>query len=135
MEGDSKSECINGELCVEEDANDTAEKTARYDVAITISKKDVDFYNELMGMEGCAIYKKYGLKRDERPCALTASFSNGYQMDIDLIICKEDSPYLNIVLFNANGVEVNCETGEGRIDDEYCLSDDTGDYFVNVIAK
>ena len=77
-------------------------------------------------------YSKYGLKRDEMPCALTAHFSNGYEMDINLIICEEDPPYMDMVLFNESGGEVNCEVAEGNVDDEYHLGYANDDYFVTI---
>lgn len=106
-----------------------------YREQIKIRKNDVSFYNSLLQMNGNEIYNKYGLKRDEKPCALTAQFDNGYEMDINLIICEEDTPYIDTVLFNATGNEMSCEIGEGNIDDEYYLKDDGDEYYVTVVAE
>lgn len=101
---------------------------------ITLDSAEVDYCNKLLKLKGSTIRRKYGLKRDERPCALEVTFSNGYYMDIDLIICEDDSPFINVVLFDADGMEAFAKVYDTRIDDVYELSDETGDYVAKIVA-
>ncbi len=71
---------------------------------VKISKKESDYISELLNMTGKEIYDKYGLKRDET-ITHTVDFGSGIQADIKLVICEEDSPYTEGVLF-LNGYEL-----------------------------
>ena len=82
-----------------------------YDAYLELEQKQVDFLNELLKMNGAAIYDKHGLKRDEN-IGYTVQFGNWMECDINLVVCDEDeTPYVDTVLFN-NGREVCCATME-----------------------
>lgn len=70
---------------------------------ITLSKKEMDLINDLLGLTGSEIYQKYGYKRDET-ITHTAKFPDGIEIDIKLVICEDDTPYTEGVLFQ-NGRE------------------------------
>ena len=105
-----------------------------YRAEIKLGQAEIDYLNELLQMSGRQIYDKYGLKRDEKPCALTAKFQDGCEMDIDVIVCEEDPPYINVVLFD-DGNEINCEIDEYPIDDEYYLTGSGNEYYVTISAE
>lgn len=98
------------------------------DAYIKISTKELNYINELLKLDGDEIYQKYGLKRDE-VIMHTAKFSNGIEADIKLVICEEEAPYTEGVLFH-NGFEMahtDCEdeyTGDWYFEangEEYCV--------------
>lgn len=60
--------------------------------------------NNLLKLTGSEIYDKYGFKRDET-ITHTAKFPNGIEADIKLVICEDDKPYTEAVLFH-NGSEL-----------------------------
>lgn len=70
---------------------------------ITLSKKEMDLINNLLSLTGSEIYQKYGYKRDE-VITHTAKFPYGIEIDIKLVICEDDTPYTEGVLFQ-NGCE------------------------------
>lgn len=70
---------------------------------ITLSKKEMDRINHLLSLTGSEIYQKYGHKRDET-ITHTAKFPDGIEIDIKLVICEDDTPYTEGVLFQ-NGRE------------------------------
>lgn len=84
-----------------------------YAVQIQLPASILAYYRELLRMSGEQIYQKYGLKRDE-VITHTAHFSNGFEADIKIVICEEDSPYVDAVLFDSNGREVACELGDNE---------------------
>ena len=73
---------------------------------ITIPHKEMKLINNLLKLTGNEIYDKYGFKRDET-ITHTAKFPNGIEADIKLVICKDDKPYTEAVLFQ-NGSELTC---------------------------
>lgn len=73
---------------------------------VILSKKEADFINQLLTMTGDEIYKKYGLKRDET-ISHTVKFQDGIEADIKLVICEDDVPYTEGILFQ-NGAEITC---------------------------
>lgn len=73
---------------------------------IKISGKEMELINDLLSLTGDEIYQKYGYKRDET-ITHTAKFPNGIEADIKLVICQEDTPYTEGVLFH-NGFELAC---------------------------
>ena len=103
-----------------------------YSSKILISKALATHINSLCEMSGNEIYQKYGYQRDET-ITLTAKFDNGYEADIKTVICEEDSPYVDPVLFNPFGSEV-CASGveEGPIQGEYVFESDSDTYTVIV---
>jgi hypothetical protein len=54
-------------------------------------------------------------------------------MDIDIIICEEDSPYINVVLFDPSDVELSCDSEDSPIDGEYYLTSDGNEYHAFVV--
>ena len=71
---------------------------------IKISNAEMQLINNLLNMTGDEIYQKYGYKRDET-ITHTAKFPNGIEADIKLVICEEETPYTEGVLFH-NGCEL-----------------------------
>ena len=67
--------------------------------------------NSMLGMSGSEIYAKYGLKRDENICN-TLVFDNDYSLDVRLVICEEDPPYIDLILYDDNGCEIASEVGD-----------------------
>ena len=100
---------------------------------ILISKKESDFIATLLTMTGSEIYDKYGLKRDET-ITHTAVLENGLEADIKLVICEDDKPYTEGVLF-LNGSEV-CHTDcEEEYLGEWEFEYEGKDYIVNVLES
>lgn len=73
---------------------------------ITISNAEMKLINDLLNLTGDEIYQKYGYKRDET-ITHTAKFPNGIEADIKLVICEEETPYTEGVLFY-DGCELTC---------------------------
>lgn len=73
---------------------------------IKITKEEAELIEDLLNLDGDKIYQKYGYKRDET-ITHTANFGNGIEADIKLVICEEESPYTEGVLFH-NGFELTC---------------------------
>ena len=70
--------------------------------------------NRLIAMNGPEIYQKYGLKRDES-ITHTFHFLNGYSLDIKLVICEEERPYIDLILFDDKNREIACDIGDDYI--------------------
>ena len=100
---------------------------------ITISKKEMERINELLHMTGDEIYQKYGLKRDET-VVHTAVFPNGIEADIKLVICEEEYPYTEGVLFH-NGFELTHTDCEDTYDGEWWFEHNGIEYVVNVVVE
>lgn len=101
---------------------------------ITIPKKDINHYDMLLTMTGNQIYDKFGLKRDET-ITYTANFEDGYEVDIKLVICEDESkPYTEAVLFN-NGSEVTCSEPEGDMLGDWELETDTTKFIIHIITE
>ena len=73
---------------------------------IILSKEEVTFLNKLMTMTGEEIYEEYGYKRDET-FTFTVSFEDEIEADVKLVICEDDTPYIEGVLFE-NGNQIAC---------------------------
>lgn len=73
---------------------------------IKISSEEMKLINDLLNLTGDEIYQKYGYKRDET-ITHAAKFPNGIEVDIKLVICEEEAPYTEGVLFH-NGFELTC---------------------------
>lgn len=100
---------------------------------ILISQKENDFITKLLGMTGPEIYDKYGLKRDET-ITHTAKFEGGIEADIKLVICEEDKPYVEGVLF-LNGCEIYHTDCEEEYTGEWEFEYDGNEYVVNVVVE
>lgn len=88
---------------------------------IKLSKSEMGQINNLLSLTGDEIYQKYGYKRDET-ITHTAKFPDGIEADIKLVICEDERPYTEGVLFQ-NGREVACtdckDTYAGEWEFEY----------------
>ncbi len=100
---------------------------------IVISKKEMELINDLLNLDGDEIYQKYGFKRDET-ITHTAKFPNGVEADIKLVICEEESPYTEGVLFH-NGFELTHTDCEDTYDGEWCFEHNGIEYLVNVTVE
>lgn len=99
---------------------------------IELPAKTLAQYQYLLGRNGRQLYDEFGLKRDET-ITHTAKFCNGYEADIKIVICEEDPPYIDAVLFDPRGSEVCCESSEDDFGGEYWFRDHAGnDYLVEV---
>ena len=112
------------------------------DAIIKIPTKELNYINELLKLNGDEIYQKYGLKRDEI-ITHTAKFQNGIEADIKLVICEEEPPYTEGVLFH-NGFELartDCEdeyTGDWYFEvggEEYCVHVEESKSLDNINAE
>lgn len=83
---------------------DDMTETSTLRTEISLDQKNLDFINALLLMTGDEIYEKYGLKCDET-IVNTAVFPDGMQADIKLVICDEERPYTEGVLFDKNGFQ------------------------------
>lgn len=85
---------------------------------ISIEQEEIDYIKKLLEMTGKEIYDKYGLKRDET-ITNTLCFKDGSELNIKVVICDEDeTPYIDLVLFNKYGYEIACDTGDYTIEGE-----------------
>ncbi len=100
---------------------------------IVIPQKEMEMINDLLNLPSKEIYNKYGLKRDET-ITHAAKFPNGIEADIKLVICDEDQPYTEGVLFQ-NGVELTHTECEDTYEGEWYFEYDGIEYVVNVIVE
>lgn len=79
---------------------------------IFVSKKELNFINDLLSLNGQQIYKKYGLQRND-VISNTAVFPNDVEIDIKLVIGEdEDYPYTEGILFVKNAEALVSEPEE-----------------------
>lgn len=97
---------------------------------IKISAEEMELINDLLNLTGEEIYQKYGYKRDET-IIHTAKFPNGIEADIKLVICEEDTPYTEGVLFH-NGFELTHTDPEDSYEGEWVFEHDGIEYIVIV---
>ena len=100
---------------------------------IVIPDKEMEQINDLLNLTGEEIYQKYGYKRDET-ITHTAVFPNGIEADIKLVICEEELPYTEGVLF-LNGHELQCTDPESTYDGEWYFDHNGTDYVVTVKSE
>ena len=102
---------------------------------ITLSKGRADFIEELLKLTGNEIYDKHGLKGDET-ITETALFDDGCEADIKLVICDDDEPYTEGILFNNAGSQLACtDAGDdfiGRWEFEHNCENIKNKYIVDV---
>ena len=79
---------------------------------ILVDAKVAKHINECLGMDAEELYQKFGVKRYEELYSATAKFENGYQMDVNVVSCPEDPPYIDVALFDENGAELHCVVDE-----------------------
>lgn len=80
-----------------------------------------------MEMNGTEIYQKYGLKRD-KSITYTFNFQNGYSLDMKLVICEEEHPYINLILFDDKNREIACDIGDDYIGSSVIITHEMGHY-------
>lgn len=97
---------------------------------IKISNAEMNLINGLLNLTGNEIYQKYGYKRDET-ITHTAKFPNGIEADIKLVICEEESPYTEGVLFH-NGLELMHTEPDYAYDGEWYFEHNGIEYMVLV---
>lgn len=97
---------------------------------ITISENNMRLINDLLVLTGKEIYQKFGYKRDET-ITNTATFPNGVEADIKLVICEEGTPYTEGVLF-LNGCEIQHTEPQDTYDGEWYFEYDGIEYMVDV---
>ncbi len=100
---------------------------------IVISKNEMGLINDLLNLTGEEIYQKYGYKRNEA-ITHTVKFPNGIEADIKLVICDEEQPYTEGVLFQ-DGVELTHTECEDTYEGEWWFEHNGIEYIVNVIAE
>lgn len=104
-----------------------------YKEFILIKHSELVYINKLLRMRGKTIYNKFGLKRDET-ISHTAHFQNGYEADIKVVICEDEKPYIDAVLFDKNGSELQClEPAEGHYNGRYEFSYNGNSYTTIVV--
>ena len=64
----------------------------------------------------------------------TAKFPNGIEADIKLVICEEERPYTEGILFH-NGFELTHTDCEDTYDGEWYFEHNGIEYVVNVIVE
>lgn len=84
---------------------------------IKISGEEMKLINDLLNLTEDEIYQKYGYKRNET-ITHTAKFPNGIEADIKLVICEEEYPYTEGVLFY-NGFELTRTDPDCTYDGEW----------------
>jgi hypothetical protein len=105
----------------------------KYSEQICVPKNQLVHINKLLKMGGQEIYDKLGLKRDET-ITYTVKFPNGYEADIKVVICEDDTPYIDTVLFNERGCEITCSSDDSeQYDGEYCFEEGDKEYVVTVL--
>lgn len=100
---------------------------------ITIPRKEMKLINNLLKLTGNEIYDKYGFKRDET-ITHTAKFPNGIEADIKLVICEDDKPYTEAVLFH-DGSELTCTDPSDSYEGEWFFRYNGIEYIVIVNAE
>lgn len=97
-----------------------------------ITEEEKQTYQKLLRQTCRKIYDKYGLKRDEA-FTHTVVFDDDIQMDIQLVICENDKPYVQAVLFD-NGCEVACSEVIEEIISEFKLNYNNNTYSANTFV-
>ena len=94
---------------------------------IRIPVQEYRYINQLMEMNGTEIYQKYGLKRDES-ITYTFHFQNGYSLDMKLVICEEERPYIDLILFDEKNREIACDIVDDYVGSSFIITHETGKY-------
>ena len=97
-----------------------------------ISRDEIDLINALLNLTGEEIYQKYGYKNEI--ITHTAKFPNGIEADIKLVICEDEPPYAEGVLFH-NGFELTCTEPDDTYDREWNFEFNGIEYVVIVEAE
>ena len=102
----------------------------KYIKEITISNEEMTLINELLNLTGKEIFQKYGYTRD-KVITHTAIFPNGIEIDIKLVICENEKPYTEGVLFH-DGCEITCTEPDYTYDGEWDFLYNKAEYIVLV---
>ena len=97
---------------------------------LMIPQKDMELYSKLLNMTGEEAYKKYGFKRNDI-FVHTVSFEKGIEADIKLVLCEDECPYTEGVLFQ-NGHEIGCTEPGDELLGEYGFEYENEEYIVLV---
>lgn len=110
----------------------TAVTDQEYRTVLELPAETLAHYRYLLKRTGRQLYDEFGLKRDET-ITHTAKFCNGYEADIKIVICEEEPPYIDAVLFDPCGNEVSCGGSDDDYVGEYWFIDHAcNSYFVEV---
>lgn len=109
--------------------NASKDSVQEYRAVIELSAYTLAYYRQLLSRTGRQLYDEFGLKRDET-IIHTAKFRNGYEADIKIVICEEDPPYIDAVLFDPQGNEICCDCSGEDYDGEYCFQSHDDSCFV-----
>jgi len=83
-----------------------------YKASVSIDQVKAAYIDTCLTMNADELYDKFGVKRYEQIFTTTAKFADGREIDINVCSCEEDPPYIDVVLFNANGNELACAVDE-----------------------
>ena len=95
----------------------------KYNSVLILPEKEKKFIKELSKLTGREIFKKFGLKRFEKLISNKVRFLNGFILEINLEVGKENNyPSIYSVLIDEKGREL-------------AYSDNDNDYFVDWIFE
>jgi hypothetical protein len=98
----------------------------KYETTKKIKKEDANWLNAVLNGPQREDYKRDGVIE-----TITATFPNGFQMDVK--VCNGDTPWIDAVLFNPNGIEIAVEQpSDGPIEGEYYLQDGEDEYILTI---
>lgn len=78
----------------------------RYNSVIWLNQKQADMLGKMMNMDGETIQKAYGYKAGTA-FTFSSSYACGIEVEVHLVICEDETPYVEGVLFD-HGQEVAC---------------------------
>lgn len=96
-------------------------------ITILVPSEEIDFLNKILSIEE-GYYE--GAGHNDTIATYTAKFSNGYEADIK--VCNGDTPFIDPVLFNSNGYQLQVLDCEDTLEGEYCFEVDGKEYIVNI---
>ena len=103
-----------------------------YEATLRLAKADLDYYDLILDGKGNWEEDWY----EDRVESYTVKFENGYEADLKVVGCQEDSPYAECVLFDAEGYEAGLSDPEFEFSGDWDVYDyDGNQYIVHVIAR
>lgn len=109
-----------------------------YRETIVVAMDAANFINKVLDVEPDCESDCFG---EDEKISYTATFSNGFQADVECIGVQYEeggcnTAWTQAVLFNPDGCEVNCSAPDSSFFDEWWLTDSDGnDYYINVITE
>jgi hypothetical protein len=95
-----------------------------------LTKRELKYIDDMLNSENID-FNDEGIKEDEIIEAWTAQFEDGYEMDFKLC-AGQTNCFIDIVLFNDKGSEVDCDSPDSMPD--YCvLYDGDKEYRVDIL--